>query len=317
MLEINPEGPGCVYCGGLLDMSKGKWIAGKPLEKDHLSFHLPQIIFPARTKPKKWKELIEKAKTYSVPKLANEVFGCPSGLAGRPLSLKEVMACCNQKQTQWDKGFPEPNDERRIVNTVLGVDWSVSGGTNSYTVITVLGYDWNGKAHLLYAQRLNGIDILEQVKRCIDLYRQYKCTMLGSDRGVGQLQVELLRKALGHDRVNPVQYVAAKSPLRWDKDGEFFAADRTTSMDTMILKAKIGKTKIETPSWDLMSEFWQDALNIFEEETLAGRRVYRKDEDLCDDWFHSLNFANIAYMILKGDFTYVDEVKRESDVFDF
>lgn len=315
MLTANKEGPGCVFCSGLLDMKTGKWVAARPLEKDHLSFHLPQLIFPARTKPKKWKELLHKAKTYSIPKLANEVFGCPSGLAGRPLSLKEVMACCNPNKTEWDREFPV--DKRNILHTVLGVDWSVSGGSNSYTVITILGYDWNGKAYLLYAQRLNGIDILDQVKRVEQLYAQYKCTMLASDRGVGQLQVELLRKSIGHDKVNSVQYVAAKSTLRWDKDGQFFSADRTTNMDTMVLKAKLGRDRIETPSWNLMSDFWQDALNIFEEESVTGRRLYKKDEDLCDDWFHSAVFANIAYMVLKGEFTTVDEVKSENDIFDF
>jgi hypothetical protein len=65
-----------------------------------------------------------------------------------------------------------------------------------------------------------------------------------------------------------------------------------------------------------MSEFWQDALNIFEEESVTGRRLYKKDEDLCDDWFHSVVFANIAYMVLKGEFTTVDEIK-ENNVFDF
>jgi hypothetical protein len=295
-------------------MSTGKWVAAKPAEKDHYGFHLPQLIFPARTRPKKWKDLLHKAKTYSVPKLANEVFGCPSGLAGRPLSLKEVMACCNNNKTEWDKGFPM--DERNILHTVLGVDWSVSGGSNSYTVITIMGYDWNGKGYLIYAQRLNGIDILDQVKRVEELYAKYKCTMLASDRGVGQLQVELLRKSIGQDKVNSVQYVAAKSTLRWDREGQFFSADRTTNMDTIVLKAKIGRDRIETPCWNLMSEFWQDALNIFEEESVTGRRLYKKDEDLCDDWFHSVVFANIAYMVLKGEFTTVDEIK-ENNVFDF
>jgi hypothetical protein len=242
------------------------------------------------------------------------VFGCPSGLAGRPLSLKEVMACCNNNKTEWDKGFPM--DERNILHTVLGVDWSVSGGSNSYTVITIMGYDWNGKGYLIYAQRLNGIDILDQVKRVEELYAKYKCTMLASDRGVGQLQVELLRKSIGQDKVNSVQYVAAKSTLRWDREGQFFSADRTTNMDTIVLKAKIGRDRIETPCWNLMSEFWQDALNIFEEESVTGRRLYKKDEDLCDDWFHSVVFANIAYMVLKGEFTTVDEIK-ENNVFDF
>jgi hypothetical protein len=87
-------------------------------------------------------------------------------------------------------------------------------------------------------------------------------------------------------------------------------------MDTMVLKAKLGRDRIETPCWNLMSEFWQDALNIFEEESITGRRLYKKDEDLCDDWFHSIVFANIAYMVLKGEFTTVDEVK-DNNIFDF
>lgn len=314
ILTNNPEGPGCFYCGRLLDMKTGKWVAARPSEKDHLGFHLPQVIFPARTKPKKWKELVHKSKTYSIPKLANEVFGCPSGLAGRPLSLKEVMACCNANKTEWDTGFP--TDSRNIVATVLGVDWSVSGGSGSYTVISVLGYDWNGKAYLLYAQRLNGIDILEQVARVEQLYDQFKCSMLGSDRGVGVLQGQIMKNHLGDTKVNMINYVAAKSVLRWDKEGQFFAADRTMNMDTMVLKAKIGRTKIETPSYSITAEFWQDALNIYEEESTTGRRLYKKDEDLCDDWFHSVVFANIAYMVLKGEFTTVDEVKG-SDIFDF
>jgi phage/plasmid-associated DNA primase len=57
ILLANKDGPGCLYCGGLLDMKTGQWVAARPMEKDHYSFHLPQIIFPARNKPKKWKDL--------------------------------------------------------------------------------------------------------------------------------------------------------------------------------------------------------------------------------------------------------------------
>lgn len=314
ILHANPEGPGCMHCAGLLDMKTGKWLAARPSEKDHFSFHLPQIIFGARTKPKKWKELLLKSKTYGVSKLSNEVFGCPSGLAGRPLTLKEVVACCNPSKTEWDKEFPV--DNRNILTTVIGVDWSVTGSTNSYTTISVMGYDYNGKCYILYAERLNGIDILDQVRRVEELYRQYKCSMIGSDRGVGVLQGQLMKRHLGDDRVNMVNYVAAKTTLRWDKEGQFFAADRTMNMDTMVIKVKNGRDRIESPCWSLMAEFWQDGLNIFEEESHTGRRLYRKDEDLCDDWFHSIVFGNIAYMILKGEFVYLDEAKQD-DIFNF
>jgi hypothetical protein len=316
ILMINPEGPGCMHCGKLLDMKTGKWIAARPGEKDHFSFHLPQIIFPARNKPKKWKEIVTKATTgaYSAQKLANEVFGVPSGVGGRILSIREAMACCNPEKTQWDKGFPF--DKRNIYLTTLGVDWSVSGSTKSYTIISVLGYDYAGKVYLLYSQKLDGIDILEQVKRVEEVYAQYQCSMIGSDRGVGVLQGQMMKQHLGDDRVAMVNYVSAKLPLRWDKDGLYYAADRTMNIDTMILKAKMGRLKLETPCWDLTCTFWDDALNVFEEESKVGKRLYRKDEDVTDDWLHSIVFGNIAAMVIRGEFKTVDETPNLSNTFD-
>ncbi len=314
VLTTNPEGPACFHCGGVIDMMTGTWLAARPNEKDHLSFHLPQIIFPARTKPKKWKELLEKARHYSAQKLANEVFGVPSGVGGRILSLKEAMACCNPKRTEFDTKFPI--DDRKICMTTIGVDWSVSGSTKSYTVISVLGYDYAGKCYLLYAQRLDGVDILEQVARVEQLYNQFECSMVGSDRGVGVLQGQIMKQHLGDDRVAMVNYVAAKAHLRWDKIGLFYAADRTSNIDTVIMKAKIGLPKFETPCWTLMEPFWNDALNVFEEESLSGRRLYRKDEDVCDDWLHSVVFGNVAAQVVKGEFTNVDETPSSANSFD-
>lgn len=301
----NPDGPGCVHCGKVLDPKKGKWLAAKPSERDHIGFHMPQLIIPARCKPKKWKELLAKAKHYPQTKLANEVFGTVAGSGGKPLGLREAMACCNPEKTTWDTGFPR--DSRNIVCTVLGVDWSVTGGSASYTVISVLGYDYAGRCYLLYAQRLNGVDILDQVRRVQQLYEQYECSMIGSDRGVGVLQGQLLQQNLGADRVSMINYVAAKHALRWVADAGYYAADRTMCVDTMILKAKIGRQKIETPCWDLTQEFWNDALALTEEETQAGRRVYRREEGVPDDWIHSMTFANIAYMVVKGEFAYVEK----------
>lgn len=310
-IMANPEGPGCVHCGKVLNMKEGMWVAAKPHIKDFYGFHVPQMSIPARCKPKKWKELRAKAfgteggRGYSSAKLANEVFGLASGVGGRILSMKEAMACCNPERTKFDDGFPM--DNRGIVCTTLGVDWSVSGSHKSYTVITVLGYDFNGKCYVLFTERLNGVDILEQVRRVEYLFAKFKCTQLGSDRGVGVLQGQLMKQDLGDDKVNMINYVASKTQLRWDKEGLYFAADRTMNIDTTVLRAKMGRDRFETPAWAIMSEYWQDALNVFEEETNAGRRVYRKDEDLTDDWLHSVTFANIAYMIVRGDFSYIEE----------
>lgn len=298
----NPLGPACMHCGKLIDMKTGQWLAAKPSIKNNLGMHVPQIIIPARCNPKKWGELLQKVLTYDKIKLSNEVFGLSVGSGGRPLSLAQVRAVCNPDRKGFDIGFPF--DSRNINLTVMGVDWSCTGSDKSYTVATVLGYDFSGKAFILHAEKMEGIDILEQVKRVEDLYDQFKCTHIASDRGVGVLQGQMMKRDLGIDRVSMVNYVAAKTNLRYDPAGDFFAADRTLAIDTAVIKVKMGPSKLEAPCWDVMHPFWEDALHIFEEETLAGRRVYRKDEDFPDDFIHSLTFANIAYMIVKGEFVY-------------
>lgn len=304
------EGPCCQKCKGILDMSTGEWIAGRPDIKDKLGFSLPQLIIPFRTTPKKWSELREKVVTYPLPKLSNEVFGLPVGIGGRILSEYEAMACCNPAWTSWDKTWQI--DSRSITSVVLGVDWSVTASEKSFTVVSVLGVDYQGKCYLMYSQQLNGVDILEQVERVAQLYHQFNAQAIGSDRGVGVLQCQLLQQKLGHDKVFPINYVAAKHYLRYDVQGQYFAADRTMAMDTVFVKMKLGRDRFEAPRWEITERpFWMDCLSIFEEETNSGRRVFRHDEDIPDDSFHSVVFANLAHMIISGDYTYVDDISKE------
>lgn len=296
----------CAHCAKPIDVTRGKWVSFNPSVKDSFGFHLPQIIFESRTNPRKWKELKDKLKNpgYTQTKIANEVFGLAAGAGNRILTIGECIACSNIEKKEFDTCWPR--DHRGIIQVVMGIDWSVTGGSASYTVITIIGSDANGKVYLLYAERLNGIDIVEQVKRAVQLYYQYDCQLIASDRGVGVVQWNLLEEAIGVGFVWPIQYVASKTMLRWDKQGRFFAADRTMGIDSAIMKIKMGQSRFESPCWSLMEQYYQDALAVYEEETMSGRKVYRKDPDKPDDWIHSLTFANIGLMILREEYTYVE-----------
>lgn len=304
------EGPSCEKCSTILNMSTGQWIAGRPNEKKNIGFSVPQFIIPFRTEVKKWDELRVKVKEYPVGKLTNEVFGLPMGLGGRILSESEAMACCNSSRTKWETCWAQET-ERGIISVVIGVDWSVTASEKSFTVITVLGFDFNGKCFILHSERVNSVDILEQVSRVERLYSQFNAQAIGSDRGVGVLQCQLLQRSLGHDKVFPINYVNSKVPLRYDRNGQFFAADRTMLMDSIFIKMKIGRAYFETPAWSLTSRpFWEDCLSIYEEETLAGKRVFRHDEDKPDDSFHSVVFGNCAHMILAGECKYIEDPEK-------
>ena len=306
-------GPVCLFCGKPVNVTKGIWVAARPSEKNHLSFHIPRHVLAARIDPKKWIDLQLALKNYVPAKIANEVFGLAAGQGGRILSESEAMACCNPDRKGFDTCWPM--DSRGITSVVMGVDWSVTSSTQSFTVITILGYDFNGKCHLLYTEKLNGVDILDQVAYVERLFRKYNCQRLHADRGVGVLQGQLLEKSLGYDKVTMVQYTAQKIPLRYDQVGRYLASDRTMIIDMVVLKMKLGPTKFVTPCWDLMYPFWTDALAVFEEETLAGRRVYRKDENIPDDWLHSVVFAHTAYQMLIGDVVYVESLDSNATPF--
>lgn len=300
----SPTGPICMFCSKPINVSEGQWAAARPLNKEHLSFHIPRHVLEARIDPKKWADLQVAIRNYNPAKLSNEVFGLSSGQGGRILSENEVMACCNPSKTSFDTTWPM--DSRGITSVTLGVDWSVTSSTKSFTVATVLGYDYTGRAYLLHTEKMNSVDILVQVARVEQLFIQFKCQRLHSDRGVGVLQGQLLANSLGADKVCMVQYTAAKVPLRYDQQGAYLSADRTMIIDTAVLKMKMGRDKFETPCWNLMAPFWADALAVYEEETLAGRRVYRKDDFHADDFLHSVVFAHSAWMMLTGQFVYVE-----------
>lgn len=301
-----PEGPICVYCEKSLDVNNGAWASMKPDETRTYGFHLPQFAMAANTTPKKWGDMFDKIHNgvYSPAKVANEVYGLATDLAGKSITMREAQDCCNSEWMAMDKGFPR--DRRGIQHVVIGVDWSVTGGEKSYTVVVALGFDSQGKCYVLYSEKLQGVDILSQVARVRDIYNAFGAKVIASDRGVGVLQVQLLQKELGFSRALAVQYVSANNKLRWDQQGQFLAADRTQAIDNVVMKIRLGKSRIETPRWPIMEQYWQDALNIFEEETNAGKRVYRHHPDEPDDWIHAVVFGNIGYQFITGDYSFLE-----------
>lgn len=315
----NPEGPSCIRCGKVIDVTKGQWIATRPHMKDDIGFHLPQFIMSANTSKNKWPSMFQKVKQaqnygiYSPAKLSNEVFGISTDLAGRALSVRDAMDCCNPLIASYYDSTPQ----NKYNYIIMGVDWSVSSSTQSFTVASVFGFKSDGKMELLYAEKFQGIDILAQVDRMEKLFHQYNCSLIASDRGVGVVQVQTLQRRLGFKKVIPINYVSSKVSVSWNSKSFFLAADRTRAIDDVVMKIKQGIDRFETPCYELTKNIWKDALNIYEEETSVHTRVYRHHPEEPDDWIHSCVFAYLGYRYLTGDYTFKDETgKGTHDVYD-
>lgn len=319
----------CPHCHKEFSFVGGQWVAAVPelsTGKDaKWGLHLPQLIFGAntRTGSRQWNDLYDKVQQslngvlYTPDTVANEIFGLSTDLGATSLGLSEARACSFPEWKDWvnPQGTNIPPEAqlllRGIHTTVLGVDWSVSGSEGSHTVVSVMGVDHSGRLILLYSKKLMGTHILTQVDEVIQIASRYNCKMIGSDRGVGVLQGELMQQRYGATRVVMCQYVSSSRRLKWDGPGNFLAADRTGAMDDVMHKMRLGPDRFMSPSWEVTKDFWADALSIYEEETVIGKRVYRKQPSVPDDWFHSVVFANLAYKYLSGEHRHLDYYEGE------
>lgn len=309
-LCVDPNSPVCMRCSKPIDVTKGEWVATRPSEKHNIGFHLPQIIMSANTSPKKWKEMyykVQQAQTfggmYSPAKLSNEVFGISTDLAGKTISVAEAMRCCNENQASYFDSKPD----KTFTHVILGVDWSVTGSTKSYTVGSVFGFYSDGKMELIYSEKIQGVNIIEQIDRMIAIYYQYQCDLIASDRGVGVVQVQTMQSRLGFNKVVPINYTTTKLTVAWNKEGLYLSANRTRAIDDVVMKIKHGIGRFETPSYEVTKPMWKDALSIYEEETSVNTRVYRHHPDEPDDWIHSAVFAYIGFKYSRGEFVFSDE----------
>lgn len=329
-MVTNPDYMVCPHCHKEFSFYGGQWVAAmSELSKGRgakYGMSLPQLIFGANTATgsRQWDDLYDKVQQskngvlYTAETVANEIFGLATDLGATSLSITEAKRCCYNDYTEWPKPDKSnvPASIMPLINgihsTVLGVDWSVSGSIGSHTVVSVLGIDHSGRIILLFSKKLVGTHILTQVEEVLSIARTYNCKMIGSDRGVGVLQGELMQQKYGHNRVIMCNYVSSSRRLRWESSGNFLAADRSSAMDDVMHKIRLGPDRFVSPSWALTEGLWKDALSIFEEETRIGKRVYRKQPSIPDDWFHSVVFANLAYKYLTGEHRHLDTYESES-----
>ena len=118
------------------------------------------------------------------------------------------------------------------------------------------------------------------------------------DAGEGQLANAILREKLGQRWIQ-VRYLALSCPIKWNPDTLTYHADRTTMIDNyaMFVK-KEGVIFANEPS---MRPAITDILNVYEETTNMGRKVWRHAPTQPDDALHAQLFGWLAWKIASMD----------------
>lgn len=316
--SLGKHGPICLKCGHVLNPRTGQWIDMRPVDKDTgkhsvKGFHIPQLIMPLNIpscvkntpdKPnavkdaqERWDDILRDHDMFSAAKFRNEVLGVSDAVGRRLISLEELEALCTGTKVS-----PAPNPENMAgcTLTVAGVDWSGGGTTGvSRTVLWVWGWHpGTQKLKTLYFRIYPGNNAVVDVEDIARICLQYSVAMVIGDAGEGALPNATLRDRLGHHRVHMVQYGALGQPIKHNGIDRYLA-DRTTLIDNYLMLLKRGG--VVYPPREETREPIKDILNVYEEVTTAGKKVWRHSPQLPDDSLHAQLFGWFAFKLVMND----------------
>lgn len=286
----------CLKCGKGLNTRDGVWYDFKP-DATIKGFHIAQPMLPLNSEqPRRWKRILNKIATYPESKLKNEVFGVSDATGARLISKDELLALC----APYDIYRQPPKNQETFSYIVGGVDWS-GGGVDgvSRTVVWVFGITRTHQLKTLYFRiypLCNPVNIVDDVA---EVFEKYNCNLVGGDRGEGHLANNLLKQRLGAHRVVQIKYGQQAAPIIWNEAAEAYHVDRTTMMDNYFLVLK--RRGVIYPNLSYMETPIEDVLNIYEEVTKTGVKVWRHAPTKPDDCFHAQLFAWLAAKIVLMD----------------
>ena len=294
---IGKTGPICVKCGHRIDAREGKWYSFNP-KSTLAGFHISQLILPRNAEqPARWQRILTKLERYSETKFKNEVLGVSDALGSRLISKQELENLC-QDYDVYRK--PSTTNTQQYRYVVAGVDWSGGGSEGmSRTVLWIWGVTEDHRLKTLYFRIYPITSPVSIVDDVAEALQAHNVTLVAGDRGEGHLANDLLRQRLGGNRVTQISYGSQAGPLTWNEKGGFYTVDRTCLMDNYFMVLK--RQGVIYPRLSMMTEPITDVLNIYEEVTTAGKKVWRHAPTQPDDCFHAQLFGWVAAKILLMD----------------
>lgn len=297
---IGKTGPVCIKCDHLLNPRAGRWYDFNP-GSTLKGFHISQPMLPRNMEvPTRWQRILDKLERYSDTKFKNEVLGISDALGARIIGKDELEGLCQDYDVYRTPPATAAGTNKGVV---AGIDWS-GGGTEgvSRTVLWVWGVTPQDRLRTLYFRIYPVTSPVAIMDDVVEVLNAYGVKLVIGDRGEGHLANDILAQTLGKHRVHQVNYGNQASPLSWNEKGQFYTADRTTLMDNYFMVLKRGG--VEYPKLAYMGEVIKDILNIYEEVTNTGKKVWRHAPTQPDDAFHAQLFGWLAAKIIMMDLTF-------------
>jgi hypothetical protein len=303
---VGKRGLECLKCRKLVNPRQGTWVDMNPIPKDAVpgdaaysrtkGFHVPQLVLPANTEdPLRWGKILTKLDQYSESKFKNEVLGVSDAVGSRLVSMEELYQRCQDYTFE-----ASPTTYKTSGGTLVGgVDWS-GGGTKGYS--RTVGWIWRvqgSSMKCVWYRIFPSANPVEDVEELARVFKLYSVQLVIGDAGEGALANAQLKKFLGDSKVFQVQYgSSAQAPLKWNGRDRYMA-DRTTMIDNFLMFVKRGGTTY--PRAEQSRAAFEDMLNVYEEVTQQGKKLWRHAPSQPDDALHAQIFAWIGAKILTHD----------------
>lgn len=314
---LSLAGPVCLGCQKLINPRNGRWVDMVPAAKIK-GFHISQPMMPENvplawptSSPEykkaleRWERIMFKLETYGDVKFLNECVGVSTSTGARLLTKEILEGLCDPNNVI--ARLPTPGVLNGILRVVAGVDWSGGGqevkGTEglvkSRTVLHIWGDPGNGQLKTLYYKIFPNGHPHMWIEEIVALCQAWNVQMICGDAGEGALANSLLRAQLGAHKVLSVRYMQLAKPFDWNPGASCYHCDRTTLIDNFAMfLTHHGAVYANLAQ---MQPAINDILNVYEETTMQGRKVWRHAPTSPDDCMHAQLFGWFAWKTLAMD----------------
>lgn len=314
---LGKQGPECLNCRKLLNPRNARWV-DMQANKKVKGFHISQAIMPRNipaawplgsTEYQKalghWENLLFKLDNWGETKFLNECLGVSTSTGARLLTKEILEDMCDENYEM--TRLPTAKSLEGISRTVGGVDWSGGGGEvkgmegllKSRTVFHIWGEQPDGRLKTLYYKIFPNGHALGWIDEIVELSNAWSVQMICGDAGEGALANSMLRDRLGHHRVIQARYMALSKPVQWNPDTLTYHVDRTTLIDNFAMFLRHGKAVY--PKLSQMGPAIEDILNVYEETTKAGRKIWNHAPSRPDDCLHAELFGWLAHKVVTSN----------------
>lgn len=312
--SLGKTGPECLACRKPLNTRNGKWIDMKPGAAIK-GFHIAQPTMPENVPAawntsdpghakaiERWERILFKLENWGEVKFLNESIGVSTSTGARLLTKEVLESLCDPSYVM--SRIPTKTSLQGINRTFAGIDWSGGGqvvkGTEglvkSRTVLTVCGERADGRLQVMFYKIFPNGNVGGWIDEIKEICLAWNVQMVVGDAGEGALANAMLREKLGAHRVVQVRYMALSKPVEWNPNALTYHADRTTLIDNYA--QFLLHQQAVFPQLSDSKAAIDDILNVYEEVTQQGRKVWRHAPTQPDDALHSQLFAWFAWRLL-------------------